>query len=182
MAPNLQPVLQNDKALLSPLVEADFEALYAVASDPKIWEQHPNKDRWQREVFRNFFDGVLQSGGAFRVVDKRSGEVVGSTRFYDYKAEEASVFIGYTFYARRCWSGAFNPSVKALMLDYVFGFVNTVYFHIGAQNLRSQMAITRLGAEKIREEEISYYGEASRLNFLYAITSEGWKAIQQLQS
>lgn len=40
-----QPILENDKAILYPLQEEDFEALYAVASDPLIWEQHPNKDR-----------------------------------------------------------------------------------------------------------------------------------------
>jgi hypothetical protein len=43
---DIQLVLANDKAILYPLEENDFEDLYAVAADPKIWEQHPNKDRW----------------------------------------------------------------------------------------------------------------------------------------
>lgn len=171
---SIQPVLENDNVLLLPLQEEDFEALYAVAADEKVWEQHPNKDRWQREVFRSFFEGALQSNGAFRIIDKSSGEVAGSTRFYDYKEEDKSILVGYTFYGRRFWGKGMNPMVKRLMLDYIFQFVDKVHFHVGASNYRSQMAITRLGAVKIAEEDIAYYGEASRLNFVYEIRRENW--------
>lgn len=172
MEPNLQPILENDLAILYPLREDDFEALYAVASDPKIWEQHPNKDRWQREVFRTFFEGAVASGGAFRIVDKVSGNTVGSTRFYDYDAADDSILIGYTFYARECWGTGINRAVKALMLDYIFGFVSTVYFHIGADNVRSQIAIGRVGAVKVDEREVTYFGETSKLNFVYRLRKE----------
>ena len=57
MSLNIQPTLENEKAVLRPLQEQDFEALYTVASDPNIWEQHPNKDRWKKDVFKVFFDG-----------------------------------------------------------------------------------------------------------------------------
>ncbi|WP_315814835.1 hypothetical protein [Paraflavitalea speifideaquila] len=45
---SIQPIMENNRALLLPLEATDFEALYAVASDPKIWEQHPNKERWKK--------------------------------------------------------------------------------------------------------------------------------------
>lgn len=173
---NLQPVLENDKVLLSPLKEEDFEALYAVASDPKIWEQHPNKDRWKRDVFRTFFEGALQSKGAFKVIDKATGNIAGSTRIYDYNEEEDSVLIGYTFYATAYWGTGMNLSVKAMMLDYLFQFVSQVYFHIGAQNTRSQIAISRLGAQKVGEQEVAYFGEPSKLNYVYRIGKEEWLA------
>jgi hypothetical protein len=48
---SIQTVLENEKYQLIPLQQGDFEALYKVASDPKVWEQHPNKDRYKREVF-----------------------------------------------------------------------------------------------------------------------------------
>jgi len=171
---NIQPVLENEKAVLDPLQETDFEALYAVASDPAIWQQHPNKDRWKKEIFRTFFEGALLSKGAFKIVDKATGNIIGSSRFYDYNEAENSIFIGYTFYAKSCWGKGFNPSVKTMMLDYVFQFVSKVYLHIGAGNIRSQVAIERLGAVKIAEEEIAYFGEASRLNFVYAIHKDQW--------
>lgn len=172
---NIQPVLENEFVLLSPLCNADFEVLYSVASDPKVWEQHPNKDRWKREVFQNFFEGALQSKGAFKVMDKETRTCLGSTRFYDYNEDEKSILVGYTFYSAKCWGKGINHSVKKLMLNYIFQFVNTVYFHIGADNIRSQISIGRLGAEKIAELEVAYFGELPKLNFVYRINKEGWK-------
>lgn len=172
---NIQPVLENEQLLLYPLREEDFEALYAVAKDPELWAQHPNKDRWKEQVFRNFFDGAVQSKGAFKVVDKATGKVIGSTRFYDYDEENNSILIGYTFYAKVYWGSGYNPAAKALMMDYIFQFVSKVIFHIGAVNIRSQISISRLGAEKMGEEEIAYFGEAPKLNFIYEISGDKWK-------
>lgn len=175
---NIQPILENKQLILYPLQESDFEDLYAVASDPKIWEQHPNKDRWKRDVFQNFFNGAIQSKGAFKIVEKISGKIIGCTRYYDYNEIENFILIGYTFYATSCWGKGFNPMVKKLMLDYIFQFVRKVHFHVGASNLRSQIAITRLGAEKIGEEDIAYFGEPSKLNFIYEISKENWEMLK----
>lgn len=166
---NLQPILENDLCILYPLEEKDFDALYEVASDPKIWEQHPNKDRWKKEVFEKFFEGAIKSRGAFKIIDKQTEKVIGSTRFYDYSETDDSIFIGYTFYAVSCWGKGFNQSVKNTMLDYVFDYVSKVKFHIGSENIRSQIAISRLNAEKIDEEVVAYFGESPKLNFVYQI-------------
>lgn len=174
MKVNIQPTLENELLKLSPLEENDFEKLYAVANDPLIWEQHPNNDRWKKEVFLNFFEGALKSGGAFKIIDKRTGNWMGSTRFYEYNEEKKSILIGYTFYARAYWGKGINPAVKKLMLDYIFQFVEDVYFHIGSKNFRSQVAIGRLGATKIREIEVAYYGEPTRTNFEYHISKTDW--------
>jgi N-acetyltransferase len=178
---SIQPTLENEKVILHPLKETDFEALYSVASDPKIWEQHPNKDRWKKDVFRIFFEGAIQSKGAFTILDKATGNLIGSTRMYDYKEQENSIFIGYTFYATSCWGKGINQSVKALMLDYLFQFVSHIYFHIGANNIRSQIAISRIGAEKTSESAVSYFGEAPQLNFMYEINKEKWKALKEIK-
>ncbi len=172
---SIQPTLENEKVFLYPLQEKDFEALYTTASDPRIWEQHPNKDRWRRDVFKTFFDGAMQSSGAFKMVDKATGNTMGSTRIYDYNEQENSIFIGYTFYAVEYWGKGINQLVKATMLDYIFQFVSKVNFHIGADNIRSQIAISRLGAEKMAEQEVTYFGEASKLNFVYEISKEKWQ-------
>ena len=151
-----------------------IQTLYTVASDSLIWEQHPNKDRCKTEVFKVFFDGAMQSKGAFKIVNKASGHVMGSTRFYDHNQEENSISIGYTFYGREYWGKGFNHSVKSLMLDYIFQFVSKVHFHIGAENIRSQIAIGRLGTTKIDEQEIAYFGEQAKLNYIYCLTKEEW--------
>ena len=176
MAINTQPTLENEKVILYPLQEKDFEDLYGAASDPKIWEQHPNKERWQREVFKNFFQGAIDSRGAFKIVDKATGNTIGSTRFYDYNEKENSILIGYTFYAVQYWGKGYNHLVKTLMLDYIFQFVSIVNFHIGAENIRSKISISRLGVKKVGEQEVTYFGEQPKLNFVYSITKEEWLA------
>jgi RimJ/RimL family protein N-acetyltransferase len=166
---DLQPTLENERVILRPLQEQDFDILYNVAADPAIWQQHPNKDRWKKDVFSIFFEGAMKSGGAFLIIDKSTGSAIGSTRFYDHNPENRSIFIGYTFYATAYWGKGVNPMVKMLMLDYIFKFVDRVYFHIGAENFRSQTAISRLGAVKTGEQEFMYFGEAPKLNFIYEI-------------
>jgi len=172
---NIQPTLENDTIILYPLRESDFDDLYAGASDPKIWEQHPNRDRWKKEIFRVFFDGAMESRGAFKVVDKNSGKILGSTRYYDYDESDDSILIGYTFYSRECWGKGINRGVKKLMLDYAFQYVSKVYFHIGAGNTRSQIAIGRIGAVKVDEQDIAYFGEAPKSNFVYVIKKQDYK-------
>lgn len=174
MSFNLQPVLENELIRAVPLKESDLYALYEAANDPLIWEQHPNKNRWQLEEFENYFKGAIESGGAFLVTDAATGEVIGSSR-YVKDTEQDILSIGYTFFKRSHWGGGYNRALKTLMLNYAFLFVDTVYFYIGAVNKRSQIAITRIGAKKIREEETAYYGEAPKLDYVYAIEKKDWQ-------
>lgn len=166
---NIQATLENENVKLVPLNPNDFEELFSVASDPEIWEQHPNKDRYQREVFDKFFQGAIESIGAFKIMDKSSNEVAGSTRFYDYNPKENSIFIGYTFYATKFWGSKLNPQVKKLMLDYIFQFVDKVNFHVGKDNIRSQKAMEKLGAKKVDEVNVAYFGEPEKLNVVFEI-------------
>jgi N-acetyltransferase len=168
------PTLENYLILATPLQPDDFEKLYAAACDPLIWEQHPNKNRWQKEAFENYFKGAILSGGAFLVSDAQSGEVIGSSRYSDFIPETNTVSIGYTFFIRRCWGGGYNYALKQLMLDHIFQFVNEVTFYVGAVNKRSQISIERFGAVKIGEKETAYFGEAPKLDFVYMITKEDW--------
>ncbi|GEN76938.1 GNAT family N-acetyltransferase [Chryseobacterium hagamense] len=166
---SIQTVLENETYQLIPLQQGDFESLYEVASDPEVWMQHPNKDRYKREVFETFFQGAIESGGAFKIVEKATGDILGSTRFYDFDEDRNSIFIGYTFYGTKSWGKKINPQIKKLMLDYIFQFVDTVYFHVGKDNMRSRTAMERLGAENLGEHEVAYFGEPSRINILYQI-------------
>ena len=171
---NVQPTLENENVKLIPLTQTDFEEVFAVASDPLVWEQHPNKDRYKKEVFENFFQGAMESGGAFKIIDKETKEIAGSTRFYDFNPEDNSIFIGYTFYGTKFWGSKLNPQVKKLMLDYIFQFVDKVNFHVGKDNIRSQKAIEKLGAKKVDEVNVAYFGEPEKLNVVFEITKENY--------
>lgn len=165
----LQPLLYDSLVRVEPLTNGHFEELYQVASDPLVWEQHPNPDRYKREIFKVYFDGAMLSGGAFIVRDVLTDEAIGSSRFYDYNEKGSEIKIGYTFLARRCWGGVYNRRLKSLMLAHAFSFVERVIFHIGAHNIRSQKAMERIGGKKTGEENICYHGEQHSLNLVYVI-------------
>ena len=172
---DLQPTdLKNELVTLIPLAQSDFEKLYSVASDPLIWEQHPNKNRYQKEAFQTYFKGAIESGGAFIVTDSKTAETIGSSRFTGYDPFKKSVEIGYTFLARDHWGTVYNHALKSIMLDHAFKFVDAVIFHIGANNIRSQKAIEKLGAKKTGEIEMKYYGEQNVLNYTYEIDKDNW--------
>ena len=176
----LQPVdLKDEFVTLSPLKQSGFERLYQVASDPLIWEQHPNKNRYQREAFEIYFTGAIKSGGAFIVFDTQTGEPIGSSRFCAHDAEKKTIEIGYTFLARSHWGTTYNKALKTLMLNHAFKFVDSVNFYIGANNIRSQKSIVKFGAKKTGEIEMEYYGEPKKLNYIYQVEKEIWVKNQQ---
>lgn len=142
---DLQPVLCGDLVELTPLREADREALFAVAADPLIWEQHPANDRYQESIFRAFFNESLAAGGALLVRDRADGQVIGSSRFHGYDSSASEVEIGWTFLARSHWGGLYNREMKDLMLRHAFRFVERVVFLVGPQNVRSQRAVLKIG-------------------------------------
>jgi RimJ/RimL family protein N-acetyltransferase len=146
MSFDLQPALQGELLQLRPLRPDDWNDLYAVASDPLIWELHPVKDRFKEEVFRRFFRDALESGGALIVIDSKDGRVIGASRFHGYDEGKSEIEIGWTFLARSHWGGVYNKELKHLMLRHAFRFVRSVVFLVGQQNFRSQKALEKIGA------------------------------------
>ena len=139
-----QPVLKGSLVEVRPLLDADQEALYRVASDPLIWEQHPS-DRFNRAEFNVFFKESLASGGALLVIDTHSQSTIGTSRYHGYDKETSSVEIGWTFLARSYWGGKYNGDLKQVMLGHAFEYVDTVIFYIDANNERSQKSIAKIG-------------------------------------
>jgi RimJ/RimL family protein N-acetyltransferase len=143
---NLQPTLRGTSIELHPLKLEDFDELLKAASDPLIWEQHPERDRYKPDVFQKYFDSGIESKGAFVVIDLQSDEIIGSSRYYKYNPDRREVAIGYTFLKRPFWGGATNREMKSLMLDHAFQFVDRVFFEVGENNLRSRKALEKIGA------------------------------------
>lgn len=170
---DLQPVLTGDTIELRPLREEDFPALYAVASDPLIWAQHPEPDRWTEPVFRAFFRGAIESGGAFVVLDRNNGEIIGSSRFAEYDEAKSEIEIGWTFLARSHWGGRCNSEMKRLMLAHGFRFVRRVIFRVAPLNRRSQLALEKIGAIYLGLQPDPRRGQSA----VYEITRDAFMAI-----
>ena len=147
----LQPTLRGELLELRPLREDDFDDLYTVASDPAIWEQHPSSDRYKEDVFGGFFREAMESGGAFAVIDRATGHIIGSSRYYGYDEQRGEIEIGWSFLARPYWGGVYNKEMKQLMLRHAFRFVSSVVFFVGPTNWRSQRAMEKIGGVLLPE-------------------------------
>jgi N-acetyltransferase len=169
MSFDLQPHLKSEFIELRPLTPEDWDDLFAVASDPLIWEQHPESERYKEEVFKIFFREALESGGAFVVIDAKTQQIIGSTRFYGYDPEKSEIEIGWTFLARKYWGGRYNAEMKRLLLNQAFKFVESVVFFVGEKNYRSQKAMEKIGASRIGLVTRAYGNHPPALNVKYVI-------------
>lgn len=170
----LQPTLTGSLIHVRPLVKSDLEQLYQVASDPLIWEQHPQKDRFREKIFHDFFEQALNSRGALVIAKAESMQIIGSSRYYDFDESESCIVIGYTFLGREYWGGDFNKELKRLMLNHAFQFVDRVHFHIGECNVRSQRAIERIGAHLVNRTNIPAPNGRQNVRLIYQISKADW--------
>ncbi len=168
---DLQPALKGALLALRPLRPEDFDDLYAVAADPLIWEQHPAKDRYEEQRFREFFREALESGGALIATDARDGRLIGSSRFHGYDREQSEIEIGWTFLARSHWGGRYNREMKRLMLQHAFRFVDSVVFLVGPGNRRSQRAVEKIGGTRAG----SRFDGGGRESFVYRIDADSFR-------
>lgn len=161
----LQPNLIGNDIVLNPLKAEDFDNLYQAASDPLIWEGHPSKTRYQKDVFSVWFEQSLASQGALVVMDKHSGKLIGSSRYYEYDQHKSEVAIGFTFLTRDYWGGTTNRELKMLMIDHAFTQVNTIWFHVDINNIRSQKAMKKIGGIVSHTADKTLYGRTSTCLF-----------------
>jgi RimJ/RimL family protein N-acetyltransferase len=169
----LQPTLEGQLLRLRPLRWDDWDALFAVASDPLIWELHPESDRYTEPVFRRYFDGAMASGGAFLVLDVSDGSVIGSSRYDGYDEAKSEIEIGWTFLARSRWGGTYNREMKELMLRHAFKFVQSVIFKVGPQNWRSKRAVEKIGGVRIGTSR----DETGRESVVFQLTDAKFAAV-----
>ncbi|MBX7483476.1 GNAT family N-acetyltransferase [Qipengyuania qiaonensis] len=178
-----QPTLETARLVIGPLVEADREALYAIASDPAVWEQHPMHDRWRRGVFDAFFDQGLASGGGLTIADKASGTILGSSRYDRFDPEEGGVVeIGWTFLAPCYWGKGINPEMKRAMLAHAFETVALVEFRVGDTNYRSRNALEAIGAVRSDRYELEKYQGKRVVHLIYEITREAFGRLSSVDS
>jgi RimJ/RimL family protein N-acetyltransferase len=168
----MQPTLCDDLVELRPLAGDDFEPLFAIASDPRIWEQHHTKNKFEKAEFEKFFTKLINSKGAFAIIDKKNNNVIGTCRFYKCNYVKSEIEIGGVFLAREYWGGDWNKSILKLMLEHAYRFVRRVFFLVDYENLRAQASLEKHGAVKSRDRKSS----DGKLFHCYIITKESFEA------
>ncbi len=165
---NLQPYLESELLVLRPMETGDLESLFRVASDPLIWEQHHSR-RFRRDEFELFFTESMASGGALVIIDKITGQIIGSSRYSLIPGVSHMVEIGWSFLSRAYWGGKYNRDCKKLMIDHAFDTKDGVVFFVHETNLRSQKAVQKIGGKRTNElthPELMVKGES---HFVYLI-------------
>lgn len=146
--------LHDGHVTLEPLLLAHVPALEAAAADGTLW-QIPFANVPAPGHMADHVALALQGQAAgtmlpFAVREVHSGEIVGTTRYYEIDADLPRAAIGYTWYARRWQKTHLNSACKRLLLEHAFGTFGciAVAFHTDVLNLDSQRAIACLGAQR----------------------------------
>ena len=147
------PTLEGTHVALSPLQAMHADGLRAAAADGELWTLRytsvPGPEPGEADAY--IAEALAQrDAGSSRpfVVRDASGDIVGSTRYYDIDRGVPRVSIGYTWYATRTQRTGLNTEAKLLLIDHAFDAWNceAVAFETSHENIRSQTAILRLGA------------------------------------
>lgn len=146
--------LQDDYVVLEPLCLEHVPALEAAAADGELWNLTVTSVPAPGQA-RSYVENALQGQAdgqmlPFAVREAGSGEIVGSTRYYEIVPELPRLAIGYTWYAKRWQKSHLNTACKRLLLEHAFETLQcvAVAFHTDEQNEDSQRAIERLGAQR----------------------------------
>jgi len=180
------PVLFGRFVRLEPLAEEHRDGLRAAGDDDRVWEYLTVLGRGAE--FDRWFDEALIQ----RDVGKRvpfavrllaTGELVGSTGYFDPQPAHKRIEIGWTWYRPDQWATAVNPECKLLLLSHAFGVlgVNRVQFFTDLLNTRSQAAIAKLGA--VREGVLRCHaitrGGRVRDSVVFAIVAADWPGVKE---
>lgn len=147
------PNLRGRHVSLSPLDATHADALRAAAADGELWALRytsvPGPQPGEAEAYIAEALAQRDAGQSCPfVVRDATGDIVGSTRYYDIDRGIPRVSIGYTWYATRTQRTGLNTEAKLLLIDHAFDVWNceAVAFETSHENIRSQTAILRLGA------------------------------------
>ena len=184
----VQPVtLEGRHATLVPLARGHAGALAAAAADGELWRL------WYTgvpapEQAPSWVDAALamrDGAGAmpFAVRDNATGDIVGSTRYFNVEAAHRRLEIGHTWYARRVQRTALNTECKLLLLTHAFETLAciAVEFRTHFFNFASRRAIERLGAKQdgiLRQHQLLADGTL-RDTVVFSIISPEWPAVKR---
>jgi len=179
--------LENEVVKLKPLELSDLPGILETGSYPEIWS-HMSTTIEKKEDVNKFVENAFKAKNEktefpFVIVDKQSGDIIGSTRFMDIDDKHQRLEIGYTWLTPAYWRTAINTNCKYLLLRYSFEHLHLqrVQIKTDHENIRSQQAIERIGATKegiLRNHMIRKDG-TTRHTVMYSITIEEWPQVKK---
>ena len=178
--------LEGELVALEPLEEAHAEGLWAAAQAPEIWQWLAHVGD-SRENFDHWLDLSLTAHregreGVFATRDRRSGEIVGSTRYLAVRPADRALEIGWTWLNPSAWGGGINVEQKLLLLGYAFEALGCVRVELktDARNERSRAAMAALPAqfEGILRNHMIVPDVGQRDSAYFSVIDSEWPAVR----
>ena len=178
--------LSGKHVCLELLSETDIPTLRQLAKNEAIWE-FTKGILIDADYDANFDEYISLAkdknamGGqqAFVIRQTMDRAIIGMTRFYDINPKDRKLAIGYTWYVPAVWGQIHNKECKLLLLQYAFetAAFTRVEFHVAGQNLRSQKAVTKIGAAKegVLRKHNYRHGQVRDM-VMYSIIDDEWPA------
>jgi len=180
---NQQPPLRGKHVHLETLAAEHSEGLFKAGSDPAIWTWLSNHQPVDVDGMRAFVARALADPDRLSWVqlDAHTGEVAGTTSYYQRNAQHRILSIGHTWIGKPWRRTALNTESKLLLLRRAFGTLNAgrVSWETDIKNERSQRAIERLGARRegvLRAHRIRPDGSV-RDTVVYSVTAAEWPGV-----
>jgi len=187
MAVVVEPVeLVGEHVALVPMAEAHLDGLFDAGRSPEIWPYMPMQISGRDDMARLIRDALrARDQGAelpFVVRERRSGRIVGSTRFLDITPAHRNIEIGWTWLEPAVWRTPINTECKYLLTRHCFETLQMIRVQLktDARNTRSQRAIERLGAVRegvLRHHRIMPDGYL-RDSVYYSILARDWPELK----
>jgi RimJ/RimL family protein N-acetyltransferase/nitroimidazol reductase NimA-like FMN-containing flavoprotein (pyridoxamine 5'-phosphate oxidase superfamily) len=147
--------LAGAHVILEPLDMSHVDGLYAATRDADVWQHLGHRQPRDRDELATIVAEALRAehrGERLPWVQRSAvtGEIAGTTSYYEINETSRSVAIGHTFLGRSSWRTGINTEAKLLLLTRAFEELGAqrVVWHTDIRNERSQQAIERLGARR----------------------------------
>ncbi|MDP2560406.1 GNAT family N-acetyltransferase [Psychrobium sp. 1_MG-2023] len=180
--------LATDKVILKPLTQAHLDQFYRAGRCPSLWQwvkPNPCQSINDAAAWLDIALTKVASGEqvAFVIIDRFSGQLVGSTRLCSIDLENKGIEIGFTFIVPEFQRSHINTHAKYLLLNYAFETLGAirVQFKTHQHNQKSRNAIRRLGAQfegVLRQQRLFENGE-TRDTALYSIIDKEWAEVKK---
>jgi RimJ/RimL family protein N-acetyltransferase len=184
---SIDVILEDERVLLRPLVQADVANLSAYVKDEStLWKYALTPITTAQEFEQYIATAVetrqLKSAYPFIVFDKLQNKYVGSTRFYDIQLNNSSTQFGYTWYSESTWGTGLNEHCKLLLLEFAFETIGfeRVEFRADNRNKRSIAAMQKIGCtvEGILRNHLPTSDGTRRDSIVLSMLKEEWPSIK----
>jgi RimJ/RimL family protein N-acetyltransferase len=174
--------LSGSVVRLEPLTAEHESEIEAASADPRIWVHTAFARTAKDYVSAALIASEMGEQVPFVVRRVSDGHVVGMSRLFEIDAHHLRCEIGYTWYIPGEWGTKVNPESKLLLMTHCFETwgARRVQFKTDHENVRSQSAIAKLGAQKegvLRAHMIRPDG-TQRHSAIYSVTREEWPGVK----